>query len=67
MHAVVEVERAVELARQNAKVAEQTPTNSARDEICAFTGRDCGYMRVNGVCLGPECSLHPSHKHSPVA
>lgn len=41
--------------------------NNARDEICAYYGKDCGYMRFNGVCMGVECSLHPSRKTSPVA
>lgn len=34
--------------------------NKATTEICAFYGKDCGYMRFNGKCMGEECSLHPS-------
>ena len=51
---------------ESANSAEAAKPNSQRDEICAYHGKDCGYMRFNGACMGPKCSLHPARKHSPV-
>jgi hypothetical protein len=39
-------------------------SNKPSVEICALYGKNCGYMRFNGACMGAECSVHPSRKLS---